>query len=77
MAEEMAGGELEGLNGFDGVAVAAQLRSAIDSLLASRPEAEFRQRVEGAVERTRHKLEELGEDRMAQALAGGQGGGGQ
>jgi hypothetical protein len=61
--------DLEMFAQFDGVAVAEEVRHAIELLLESRrKDPKFRERVLAAVERSRKLLSELGEDAAAGAL---------
>ena len=69
MRENLGESELEGLSAFDGVAVARQMRGAIDDLLEERGQAgDLRTRIAVAVGRAGVQLRALGEDEMATIL---------
>lgn len=62
--------DLEAFASFDGVAIAEEVRQAIEMLLeARRNDPDFRERVRGALERGRRLLEEMGEREVAQPFS--------
>jgi hypothetical protein len=69
--DEKLATDLERFADVDGIAVAEQMRRAIELLLESRrKDPEFRERVRSAVERSQRLLKELGEPEMSTALNG-------
>jgi hypothetical protein len=67
--DEKLAEDLERFAEVDGVAVAEQMRRAIELLLESRRrDPEFHERVRKAVERTQRLLAEIGEPEVAGAL---------
>jgi hypothetical protein len=67
--DEKLAEDLERFADVDGIAVAEQMRRAIELLLESRrKDPKFRERVREAVERSQRLLKELGEPEMSKAL---------